>query len=97
MTTDIVPLFDRVLVKRIAADIRSKGGLFLPDAKEKMQEGTVIAVGTGKVLEDGTVRPMSLKAGDHIFFGRYDGQEIKLDGEEHLIFSEADVLARRSN
>jgi chaperonin GroES len=89
----IRPLQDRVIVKRVAEEEKSKGGIIIPDtAKEKPQEGKVIAVGKGKVGEDGTVRPLDVKAGDRILFGKYSGSEIKIDGEEHLILREDDIL-----
>lgn len=89
----IRPLQDRLIVKRVAEENKTKGGLFIPDtAKEKPLEGKVIAVGNGKVQEDGKVRPLDIKAGDTILFSKYAGTEIKLDGEEHLILREEDVL-----
>ena len=88
------PLYDRVLVKRVTTENKSAGGLIIPDTvKEKPQEADVIAVGAGRVLEDGKVRPMSVKVGDRVLFGKYTGDEIKLDGEEHIILREEDVLA----
>jgi chaperonin GroES len=88
------PLHDRILVKRIEAADALKGGIIIPDtAKEKPQEAKVIAVGNGKVLENGTRLEMSVKAGDTILFGKYSGSEIKLDGEDYLILREDDVLA----
>ncbi len=88
------PLYDRVLVKRISSESRSAGGLIIPDtAKEKPQEAEVIAVGAGRVQDDGTVRPVSVKVGDLVLFGKYTGDEIKLDGEEHIILREEDILA----
>jgi len=88
------PLHDRILVRRIEEQQKSKGGIIIPDtAKEKPQEGRVIAVGTGRVLEDGSVRPLDVKKGDRILFGKYSGSEIKIDGEEHTILREDDVLA----
>jgi chaperonin GroES len=87
------PLQDRVIVKRVAEEEKTKGGIIIPDtAKEKPIEGKVIAVGNGKVLEDGKVRPLDVKAGDRILFTKYAGTEIKLDGEEHLIIHEEDIL-----
>ena len=87
------PLQDRVIVKRVAEEEKTKGGIIIPDtAKEKPVEGKVIAVGNGKVLEDGKVRPLDVKAGDRILFTKYAGTEIKLDGEEHLIIREEDIL-----
>ena len=89
----IRPLQDRVIVKRVAEEEKSKGGIIIPDtAKEKPQEGKVIAVGKGKLDEDGKLRPLDVKAGDRILFGKYSGTEIKLDGEEHLILREDDIL-----
>jgi chaperonin GroES len=89
----IRPLQDRVIVKRVAEEEKSKGGIIIPDtAKEKPQEGKVIAVGKGKADEDGKVRPLDVKAGDRVLFGKYSGTEIKLDGEEHLILREDDIL-----
>jgi len=90
----IRPLRDRVLVKRLESEEKTKGGIIIPDAaKEKPLEGKVMAVGTGKLLEDGTVRALELKAGDRILFGKYTGTEVKLDGEEMVILREDDVLA----
>ena len=92
MATKIRPLHDRVIVKRIEEEEKTKGGLIIPDtAKEKPQEGRVIAVGPGK-QDDGKVIPLGVKAGDKILFGKYSGTEIKLDGEEHLIMKEDDIL-----
>ena len=89
----IRPLQDRILVKRIEEEEKTKGGIIIPDtAKEKPTEGKVIAVGKGKVLEDGKVRPLDIKAGDRVLFSKYAGTEIKIDGEEHLIIREDDVL-----
>jgi chaperonin GroES len=89
----IRPLGDRVLIKRVAEEEKTKGGIIIPDtAKEKPQEGKVIAVGKGKRNEDGKVMPLDVKAGDRILFGKYSGSEIKLDGEEHLIVREEDIL-----
>jgi chaperonin GroES len=92
MAMKIRPLHDRVIVKRIEEEEKTKGGLIIPDtAKEKPQEGRVVAVGPGK-QDDGKVVPMGVKAGDKILFGKYSGTEIKLDGEEHLIMKEDDIL-----
>ena len=89
----IRPLQDRVIVKRIEEEEKTKGGIIIPDtAKEKPQEGKVIAVGKGKVNDDGKVTPLDVKVGDKILFGKYSGSEIKLDGEEHLIMREEDIL-----
>jgi chaperonin GroES len=90
---NIRPLQDRLIVKRLEGEEKTKGGIIIPDAaKEKPMEGEVVAVGKGKVSEDGKVRPLDLKAGDRILFGKYAGTEIKLDGEEYLIMREEDVL-----
>jgi chaperonin GroES len=87
------PLHDRVLIKRIEEQETVRGGIIIPDtAKEKPQEGEVIAVGTGKRLENGQVTPMEVKAGDRVLFGKYSGTEIKLDGEEMLILREDEIL-----
>lgn len=90
----VKPLQDRILVKRIEEEEKTKGGIIIPDAaKEKPQEGIVVAVGDGKVLESGQKVKPGVKAGDKILFGKYSGTEIKIDGEEHLILREDDVLA----
>ncbi len=87
------PLHDRVLIKRVEAEEKTKGGIIIPDsAKEKPVEGKVVAVGNGKILEDGKVRALEVKAGDRILFGKYSGTEIKIDGEEHIILREDEVL-----
>jgi chaperonin GroES len=87
------PLHDRILVKRLAEETKTAGGLFIPEsAKEKPQEALVVAVGNGKVQEDGKVRKLEVKAGDKVLFSKYSGNEIKIDGEEHLILKEDDVL-----
>ncbi len=89
----IRPLQDRVIVKRIEEEEKTKGGIIIPDtAKEKPMEGKVIAVGKGKVLEDGKIHPLDVKAGDRVLFGKYSGTEVKIDGEEHLIMREDDIL-----
>jgi chaperonin GroES len=89
----IRPLNDRVIVQRIAEEEVTKGGIIIPDsAKEKPQEGKVVAVGTGKVLENGTKLPMDVKVGDKILFGKYAGTEIKIEGEEVLMMREDDIL-----
>ena len=90
----IRPLQDRVIVKRIEEAVeKTKGGIIIPDtAKEKPQQGKVIAVGKGKVNDDGKVTPLDVKVGDTILFGKYSGSEIKVDGEEHLIMREEDIL-----
>jgi chaperonin GroES len=88
------PLADRILVKREEPNETVKGGIIIPDsAKEKPQEGKVIAVGPGKVGDDGKRTPLELKAGDRILMGKYSGTEVKIDGEEHIIMREDDVLA----
>jgi chaperonin GroES len=93
MATTIRPLNDRIIVRRVEEQEQMRGGLYIPDtAKEKPQEGKVIAVGNGKLLENGTRIPIDLKAGDRVLFGKYAGTEIKLDGEEYLILREDDVL-----
>ena len=89
----IRPLQDRIIVERLEEEEKTKGGIIIPDtAKEKPIEGKVIAVGHGKVLEDGKVRPLDVKAGDRILFSKYGGTEVKIDGEEHLILREDDIL-----
>ena len=90
----IRPLQDRVLVKRLEEAVeKTKGGIIIPDtAKEKPQQGKIIAVGKGKVNDEGKVTPLDVKVGDKILFGKYSGSEIKLDGEEHLIMREEDIL-----
>ena len=90
----IRPLQDRVLVLRIEEEEKTKGGILIPDtAKEKPQEGKVIAVGTGKVAEDGKRIPLEVKKDDRVLFGKYSGNEIEIDGVEHLIMREDDILA----
>ena len=90
---NIRPLQDRVVVKRIEEKEAARGGIIIPDtAKEKPQEGEVLAVGNGKVLNSGTRVPMDVKVGDRILFGKYSGSEVKLDGEEVLIMREEDIL-----
>ncbi len=90
---NIRPLQDRILVKRIEEEETTEGGIIIPDtAKEKPIEGKVVAVGKGKVSEDGKVRPLDVKKGDRILFGKYAGTEVKIEGEEHLIMREDDVL-----
>ncbi len=89
----IRPLQDRVIVKRLEEEEKTKGGIIIPDtAKEKPQEGKVIAVGKGKMTEDGKLIPLDVKAGDRILFGKYSGTEVKIEGEEHLIMREEDIL-----
>jgi chaperonin GroES len=90
---NIRPLYDRVVVKRIEEKENKIGGLFIPDsAKEKPQEGEVVAVGKGKRLEDGKLVALDVQKGDRILFGKYSGSEIKLDGEEHIVLREDDIL-----
>jgi chaperonin GroES len=92
MATKVRPLHDRLIVKRVTEEEKSPGGIIIPDtAKEKPQEGVVIAVGSGK-QDDGKVVPVDVRPGDHVLFGKYGGTEIKLDGEEHLILREGDIL-----
>ncbi|MCJ7493894.1 MAG: co-chaperone GroES [Deltaproteobacteria bacterium] len=89
----IRPLQDRVIVKRVEEEGKTKGGIIIPDtAKEKPMEGKVIAVGKGKVLEDGKIHPLDVKVGDRVLFGKYSGTEVKIDEEEHLIMREDDIL-----
>jgi chaperonin GroES len=89
----IRPLHDRVLVQRVKEEEKTKGGIIIPDtAKEKPIEGKVIAVGNGKVAEDGSVRKLEVKVGDRVLFGKYSGQEIKVDGEEMMILREDDIV-----
>ncbi len=91
---NIRPLHDRIIVRRLDEKEQTKGGIIIPDsAKEKPIEGEVIAVGNGKILEDGSVRNLDLKKGDKILFGKYSGTEVKIEGEEHLIMREDEVLA----
>ena len=89
----IRPLADRIVVKRLAQEEKTKGGIIIPDtAKEKPVEGVVVATGSGKVLKSGKVRPLDVKKGDRVLFGKYSGTEVKIDGEEHLILREDDIL-----
>lgn len=94
MATNITPLHDRVIIKRIEDNVnQTAGGLFIPDsAKEKPQEGEVIAAGEGKYKEDGTRQTLDVKKGDRVLFGKYSGSEIKLDGEEYIIMREDEIL-----
>ena len=94
MATNITPLHDRVIIRRIEDNVnQTAGGLFIPDtAKEKPQEGEVIAAGEGKYKEDGTRQSLDVKAGDRVLFGKYSGSEIKLDGEELIIMREDEIL-----
>ena len=89
----IRPLHDRILVKRVKEEETTKGGIIIPDtAKEKPIEAKVVAVGTGRLLDSGEVRPLAVKQGDLVLFGKYGGTEVKIDGEEHLILREDDIL-----
>ncbi len=89
----IRPLHDRIILKRVDSKPMTEGGLYIPDnAKEKPAEGTVVAVGNGKVLDDGSRRSLPVEPGDRVLFGKYSGFEIKLDGEEHLVMLESDIL-----
>ena len=88
------PLHDRILVKRLGTEEKTKGGIIIPDtAQEKPQEGKVEAVGSGKILDDGSVRPLDVKVGDKVLFSKYGGTDINIDGNEYLILREEDVLA----
>ena len=90
----IRPLHDRVIVKRLESETRTAGGIVIPDsAAEKPVQGKIVAVGKGKILEDGTVRPLDVKVGDKILFGKYSGTEVKVDGDELLVMREEDVMA----
>ncbi len=90
---NIRPLHDRLIVKRFDEEEKTKGGIIIPDnAKEKPQQGEVIAVGNGKVLEDGTKLPLEVKKGDRVLFGKYSGTEIKIEGVEYLMMREEDIL-----
>ena len=93
MATTIRPLHDRVIIKRLDADEQMRGGIIIPDtAKEKPQQGEVIAAGEGKFREDGTRQPLDVKAGDRVLFGKYSGSEVKIDDEEYLIMREDEIL-----
>jgi len=88
------PLYDRVLVKRLNPESRSAGGIIIPEtAKDKPQEASVVAVGSGRRLENGDTRPLNVRIGDRVLFGKYTGDEVKLDGEEHIVLREEDILA----
>ncbi len=88
------PLHDKVLVERLDTEEKTKGGIIIPDtAKEKPQEGKVVAVGTGRVLEDGTKKPLDVKKGDKVLFNKYGAIDISIDGEDYLILREEDILA----
>jgi chaperonin GroES len=93
MATKLTPLHDRILVRRLEGEDKTRGGLIIPDsAKDKPQEGEVISAGKGKSNEEGKIRPLDVKAGDRILFGKYSGTEVKIDGEEFLIMREEEVL-----
>jgi chaperonin GroES len=88
------PLHDRVIIKRLEAETKSAGGIVIPDtAAEKPIKGEVVAVGSGKILEDGKVRPVGVKAGEKVLFGKYSGTEVKVDGQELLVMREEDLMA----
>ena len=88
------PLHDRILVKRVEEETKTKGGIIIPDtAKEKPQEAKVVAVGSGRLTDDGKVVALEVKKGDRVLFGKYSGSEVQIDGEEHLIIREEDILA----
>jgi chaperonin GroES len=88
------PLHDRIIIKRIEEEEKTSGGIIIPDtAKEKPQQGKVIAVGKGKILDNGNITPPTVKAGDRVLFSKYAGTDVKIDGEEHLIMREDDILA----
>ena len=90
----IRPLHDRVIVKRLESETRTAGGIVIPDsAAEKPVQGKIVAVGKGKILEDGTVRPLDVKVGDKILFGKYSGTEVKVDGDDLVVMREEDVMA----
>ena len=92
-TTNFRPLHDRVVVRRVESEAKTKGGIIIPDtAKEKPQEGEIVAVGTGVRDDSGKVIPLDVKAGDRILFGKWSGTEVKLDGEDLLIMKEADIM-----
>jgi chaperonin GroES len=93
MTTTIRPLHDRIIVKRLDEQEQMRGGIIIPDtAREKPQQGEVIAAGEGKFREDGTRQPLDVKAGDRVLFGKYSGSEVKIDNEEYLIMREDEIL-----
>jgi len=93
MATSIRPLHDRVLIRRIDEQEQMRGGIIIPDtAKEKPQQGEVVAAGEGKILKDGTRQPLDVKPGDRVLFGKYSGAEVKIDGEEFLIMREDEIL-----
>lgn len=91
---NIRPLYDRVLVRRLESEEKTKGGIIIPEtAQEKPQEAEIVAVGKGKLKEDGTIRPLDVKVGDRVLFSKYGGTDITVDGEEHLILREDEILA----
>jgi chaperonin GroES len=91
---NLVPLHDRVIVKRLDQETKTAGGIVLPDAAaEKPDQGVIMAVGKGKILEDGKVRPLDVKIGDRVLFGKYSGQTVKIEGEELLVMREEDLMA----
>ncbi len=93
MTVKLVPLHDRILLRRVAEEETTRGGIVIPDtAKDKPQEGEVVAVGKGKISEDGTLLPLDVKKGDRVLFGKYAGSEVKIEGEEFLIIREEEVF-----
>ena len=93
MTTKFRPLHDRVLVRRVESETKTAGGIIIPDtAQEKPMQGEVLSVGAGQVNEEGKVRPLDVKAGDRILFGKWSGTEVKIDGEELLIMKESDIM-----
>lgn len=88
------PLYDRILIKRLDTEEKTKGGIIIPDtAKEKPQEGKVIALGKGKLLDDGSTKPLDVKVGDKVLFSKYGGTDINIDGEDYLILREEEILA----
>ena len=90
---EVRPLYDRVLVKRSEEETKTKGGIIIPStAQEKPVQGVIVAVGKGKVLDDGKIKPLDVKKGDKVLFGKYSGTEVKIAGEEHLILREEDIL-----
>jgi chaperonin GroES len=90
----VKPLYDRILVKRLETVEKTKGGIIIPDsAKEKPQEGKIMALGKGKLLEDGSMRPLDVKVGDKVLFSKYGGTDINIEGEDYLILREEDILA----
>jgi chaperonin GroES len=92
-STNFRPLHDRVVVRRVESEAKTKGGIIIPDtAKEKPQEGEIVAVGTGTRDDKGTVTPLDVKAGDRVLFGKWSGTEVKLDGEDLLIMKESDIM-----